>query len=332
MKRLLFFLVVFSSFVYQACKNDIDILDNYEEKIVCYGILNPKDTAHYIRIEKVFLGEGNALVMAQNQDSVQLRPEDMEVRITRMLNGNEMSFWILEPDSSIPRDPGIFLSPHQLVYRGAFPVLTDGSTYLLTVTNLRTGFQARSETKVVRDVALTSPASTMQPLNFENATTMGFHFTSPRFGKAYLLTVRFFYDEQFIYDTTQVSTKYVDWVIGETESLRDDGGEFLLINVRRDNFLRVLANNIEEDPLVRRISKTVSIIFTSASEDMVLYMRVQEANNNSSADLPIFSNIENGLGLFTTRNTTTIPNFRLDQDTQYELMTNELVQDLNFVR
>lgn len=332
MKRIVLFAVVIFSFAYQACNNEIDLLDDYKESIVCYGILNPKDTAHYIRVSKVFLGEGNALVFAQNQDSIQLRPEDMEVRITRLLNGNEMSYWILQPDSSIPRDPGIFLYPEQILYRGAFPVLTDGSTYLLTVTNLRTGFQVKSETPVVKDVVQTSPASTMQAINLEDETTIGFYFKAPRFGKSYQLVIRFFYDEQFIYDTTEVSTKYVDWYIGQTESLTDLGNENLTLTVRRDNFMRMLVNNIEINPMVRRVSKSLSFIYTSASEDIYTYMQVQNANNNSSADLPAFSNIENGMGLFTTRNTTTLPNYRIDSDTQYALATSSIVDDLNFVR
>lgn len=332
MKRILFFALVILSFAYPSCNNDIELLDEYKESIVCYGILNPKDTAHYIRVSKVFIGEGNALVMAQNQDSIQLRPEDMEVRITRLLNGNEMSYWILQPDSSIPRDPGVFLYPEQILYRGAFPVLTDGSTYLLTVTNLRTGFQVRSETPVVKDVVQTSPASTQQAINLEDESTIGFYFKSPRFGKVYQLTIRFYFDEQFIYDTTEVSTKYVDWSIGQTESLTDEGGENMLIVVRRDNFLRMLVNNIPVNPMVRRVSKTISFIYTSASDDMFTYMQVQTANNNSSADLPAFSNVEKGLGLFTTRNTTTLNNYHIDSDTQYALATSEIVDDLNFVR
>lgn len=332
MKRVLFISVVFLSFAYQACKNDIDLIDNYHEAMVCYGILNPKDTAHYIRVSKVFLGEGDATVMAQNQDSIQLRPEDMEVRITHLFNGNEVEYWILQPDSSIPRDPGIFLYPNQIVYRGAFPVLTDGSTYRLTVTNLHTGFQSTSETPIVKDVQQTAPVNTQQPINFEDESTIGITFKTPRFGKEYLLTIRFYYDEQFIYDTTEVSTKYVDWIIGQTQSLTDEGGENLMIVTNRSNLLRVLANNIAYDPLVRRVSKSISFIYTSASDDMVTYMAVQEANNNSAADLPTYTNIENGWGLFASRNTTTYNNFHIDQDTQYALVNDPIVETLNFVR
>lgn len=331
-RRYFIFALVLIGFGYQSCSNDIDVLTDYKESIVCYGILNPKDTAHYIRVSKVFLGEGSALVFAQTQDSIQLRPEEMEVRITRMLNGSEMSYWILQPDSSIPRDSGIFLWPHHVLYRGAFPVLTDGSTYVLTVTNLRTGFQVHSETPIVKEVSQISPASTQQAINLEDNSMIGFVFRAPEFGKRYQLTVRFFYEEKFIFDSTQVSMRYVDWVIGETESLTDLGGENCQLVVQRDNFLRMLANNIEPDPMVFRVSNTLSFIYTSASEDFVTYLNVQLAINNSAADLPLFSNIENGIGLFASRNTSTLPNYHIDADTRYELVNNVITQDLNFTR
>lgn len=315
-----------------GCKNDLDVLADYKEQLVCYGILNPSDTVHYIKVSKVFVGEGNALAMAQVQDSIALRPENCEVRITRILNGVEIMYWILEADSAIPREAGTFLYPHQVLYRGVFPVYEDGSTYKLTVTDLRTGFQSFSETQVVRDVVQTDPASVWQTLNFEDTTIASYKFLSPAFGKRYELAIRFYYTEMFIFDTTQVSEKYVDWIIGQTESINTSGGENLKINVRRDNFMRMLANTVPVNPLVHRVSGRLDFIYTSASSDMVTYMQVQTANENSSADLPPFSNITNGIGLFTTRNTTTIPNFHLDVDTQYALVTNALVENLNFVR
>jgi len=330
-KRIFFILLLIIPFIHNSCKNDLDLLDDYQEKIVCFGVMNPNDTVHFIRVSKVFLGEGNALQFAQIQDSIQLRPENMEVRIARMQAGVETEFWILEPDTTIPREAGTFLYPGQIVYRGAFPLLTDGSAYKLTVTDLVTGYVTSSVTTVVKDVVHTSP-TVFQMLNFENAGTIGFYFNTGQYARQYQLTLRFWYDEQFIYDTTQVANRYVDWNIGTTESYGTQGGEGLVFAVTRRNFLNMLPNNIEVNPLVRRISKRIDLYYTSAHDDLVTYIKVQQANAGSSAELPEFTNMENGLGLFTTRNLSVFTNFYLDQDTQYALRTEAVVQDLNFVR
>jgi hypothetical protein len=330
MKRILLLLLIAVPFLHNACRNDIDLLADYEEKIVCFGILNPNDTAHYIRVSKVFLGEGNALVFAQTQDSIQLRPENMEVRISRIQNGNEAQYWILQPDSSIPREEGVFLYPEQIVYRGAFPVLTDGSLYRLTVTDLVTGYVTTSETEIVKDLNHTSPGS--QFLNFENEGAIGFRFNTGAYGRRYQLSIRFWYEEQFLYDTSQVSLRYIDWPVGEVDSYSFTGGENLQINVMRRSFFNMLAATVEPNTLVRRVSKKCDLYYTSAHDDLVTYIKVQQANAGSASELPEFTNMENGLGLFTSRNLTIVPNFLLDQDTKYELTVNETVAALNFVR
>lgn len=330
-KRIAIALLLIIPFLHNSCKNDIDLLTDYKEQIVCFGILNPNDTAHYIRVSKVFLGEGNALVFAQTQDSIQLRPENMEVRVTRVQSGIETQYWILQTDTTIPREEGIFLNPHQIVYRGVFPVLTDGSTYRLTVTDLVTGYVTTSETTVVKETSHQTP-SVLQFLNFEDAGNIGFTFHTAQYARRTQLTIRFYYDEQFIYDTTQTALRYVDWVIGTSEALSNNGGESGTIQIGRRNFLNMLRNNVEPNPLVRRISKRVDLYYLGAHDDLVTYIKVQQANAGSSYELPEFTNMENGLGLFTTRNTSIITNFHLDQDTQYALATDSLLNDLNFVR
>ncbi len=331
MKRIAIALLLIIPFFHNSCNNELELLSEYEEKIVCFAVLNPNDTAHYVRVSKVFLGEGNALQFAQTQDSIQLRPENMEVRITRLQNNVETQSWVLQPDTTIPREEGIFLYPTQIIYKGVFPVLTDGSLYKLTATDLVTGYTTTSTVTVVRDVVHTSPTG-FQFLNFEDAGSIGFYFNSGVYGRRYQLKLRFWYDEQFIYDTTQVANQYVDWIIGETDSYSDQGGESMVISVVRRNFLSMLANQIEVNPLVRRVSKRVDLYYTSAHDDLVTYIRVQQANAGSAQELPEFTNMENGLGLFTTRNLTVYTNYNLDQDTKYALTTEDILADLNFVR
>ena len=329
-KRIAFVLLLIIPFIHNACKNDLDLLSDYKEQIVCFGILNPDDTVHYIRVSKVFLGEGNALVFAQTEDSIQLSPSRMEVRISRIQNGTEAQYWILTPDTSIPREEGVFLFPRQVVYRGAFPVLTDGSTYKLTVTDLVTGYSTWSETTVAKDVQHNTPTG-FQFLNFENEGSIGFVFTSGQYTRRVQLKIRFWYDEKFIYDTTQTAQKYVDWYIGETDAYSTAGGEAIGINVVRRNFLNMLANNIEVNNLVRRYSKRIDLYYTSAHDDLVTYIKVQQASAGSTQELPEYTNMHDGLGLFTTRNTTIYTNFHIDQDTQYALATEDILQGLNFV-
>lgn len=330
MRKLLPFLAALV-LLYGGCKNDIDLLAEYKNVIVCYGLLNPADSVQYIRISKVFLGEANALEMAQHEDTIGFPAGTLDVKMERWLNGQPVQTFSLWPDTTIPRDPGIFANPGQVLYKGNFPVLKDGSEYHLTVTDLRKGNSITSKTPIAQDPSLLEPGS-FSGLNLQDTTYIRFRFLTGNHAKRYSLALRFHYTDQFIYDTTQVSEQYVDWQLGEATASRTLGNEQLQFAIRRNNFLNAMAVLIPAKPYTRRISGKVELIFTGSCDDLVTYIEVQNASASSAADLPPYSNIEGGYGLFSARTTTYFRNYWLDQDTRFALISGTTTASLNFVR
>lgn len=332
MQRL--FLLFSSSvlLIFSGCKNDIDLLGNFKQKIVCYALLDPNDTAQYVRVSRVFIGEDNAIAMAQQPDTIGFPIGTLDVKIKRWLNGVQMQIFTLVPDTSIPRDDGIFLAPWQVLYRGTFPVLKDGSIYKLFVKDLVRGTEVHAETPIVGDMTLTDPYNNSTPLNLYDTTTIRFKFKTGVNGLRYHFKMRVHYTDQFIFDTTQVSEQYFDWDLGEVEALRANGGEQLTYAFTRHNFLNTLAANIPVKPYNNRISGKIDLIFVGAATDLVTYIVVQNASANTFADIPPFSNIEGGYGVFSCRATNIFPGFQLDQDTRYAMHTSAVTAPLNFIR
>jgi hypothetical protein len=330
MRKLVFIFLV--SIFCITCKNEIDLLDNYKPALVCYGILNPTDTVHYVRISRVFLGEGSALEMAQVPDTTEFAPGTLNAKIERWLNGQLLQTFLLSPDTTIPREEGIFPSPHQVLYRGAFPVLQDGSTYMLIVDDLQRNISAKAETRIAAEPEMVEPVSINQPLNFENDGTIRFRFNTAVNGLRYDCRLRFYYTEQFIFDTTQVSEKYVEWYLGELTAPDDNGNHTLQITQERRSFLRMLSNNIEPDQYVRRIAGKIDFVFNAAAEDLVTYIEVQKANQTTSANIPPFTNVSGGIGLFSSLTTSKFENYIIDLDTKDALRLDPITQPLNFIR
>ena len=70
MKTLRFlFMLSLPVFFLEACEEDFDITASYKDVTVVYGLLDLGDDTTYLRINKAFLGDGNALLMAQVEDS-----------------------------------------------------------------------------------------------------------------------------------------------------------------------------------------------------------------------------------------------------------------------
>jgi hypothetical protein len=61
-----------------SCHNKLEVLAPYKESVSVYGLLNQDDTVNYIRIGRVYLGEGNAVQMAAVQDSVWFKPGELK--------------------------------------------------------------------------------------------------------------------------------------------------------------------------------------------------------------------------------------------------------------
>lgn len=331
MRKFCISFLIGMTFFSGGCKNDIDLLDDYHAALVIYGILNPADTVQYVRVSRVFLGEGNALVFAQNPDSTGFAPGTLSVKIEQWKNNALLNTYILAEDTAIPRDSGIFSYPGQVLYRSAFPVLKDGSIYKITATDHVRNISANAETPIVGDVSAVSPGI-FTPLNLWTNSNIVFSWNTGTNGKRYSATLRFHYKEQFIYDTTEVTEKYVDWDLGERDALDDNGNETVSLSRVRFDFLRMASQRIPQNPVVRRIAGKVDLIFLGAAENFATYLDVEAANQSGTASIPPFSNIQNGYGLFSSRNPTAFRNYSLDSDTRYQLCTNAETYPLNFIR
>ncbi|MGL4597218.1 MAG: hypothetical protein ACRCYO_06810, partial [Bacteroidia bacterium] len=123
MRKLFFVLLLGTSFLASSCKNELDVLDEYREIMVSYGLLNPSDTTHYLRINKGFLGAGNALEMAANPDSTTYPAGTLDVSVEQWRNGVLVQTINMVPDNTIPRDSGLFAFPDQILYSANFQII-----------------------------------------------------------------------------------------------------------------------------------------------------------------------------------------------------------------
>ena len=114
MNKLLILLSI--PFLLVSCSTDFDTTADYKEIMVVYGLLNQYDSVQLIKVNKAFLGEGNALIMAQQRDSVNYG-DILDVRLEKIDNGNVTATYSLQRDTTVPRAPGIFHNPYQVFYK-----------------------------------------------------------------------------------------------------------------------------------------------------------------------------------------------------------------------
>ena len=108
MKKIYLIFSVFA-IVFIACETDFDVNNTWEEVMVVYGLLDAGEgkELQQIKISKAFLGNMDALQMAQYADSINFDPNDLYVKIFRIKN-NEVTDTVSLSAVTTNRDGAIF--------------------------------------------------------------------------------------------------------------------------------------------------------------------------------------------------------------------------------
>jgi hypothetical protein len=284
-----------------SCRNEFEVNTPYTSTMVVYGILDPGDTAHYVKVERSFLGEGDAYAMAQEFDSLNYSG-GIAVMLERIRNGNLVQTIPLALDSTIKRDPGIFSWPTQYVYKTAQPLAQDGSIYRLKVLNETNDKEVTGQTPIVQPFSLLVPSASNNTINFVDPVyPFTLKWNTVAGGRVYEPRLRMYYDELLLIDTTQVKQKYIDWSLGSMIALDDDGGEVMQLRTGTNDFYSFLSSRIAYDGSVKRRVRSIQVIFTIGADDLHTYMQVSQANLGSSSEDIVYTNISGGIGLFSSR-------------------------------
>ncbi|OFY84387.1 MAG: hypothetical protein A3F72_01070 [Bacteroidetes bacterium RIFCSPLOWO2_12_FULL_35_15] len=301
-KRINYFLIAGIS-ILSACSTDLEVIGNYKETLVVYGLLDQSQPKQYIKINKAFLGEGNAFAYAQIKDSVQFI-NSLSVRIKRLSDGSEYN---LSPDNTVPKDPGTFYGPDQsnaiYSFASAPGMINTSSDYQLIIKNNETGTEVSSKTSLVTDAIITSPPNNLSPVGFVIPTNNNYNFhvnwTTGKNAKIYQLIIRFNYIDS---TSTGNIANSLDWFFPEQTTNDIKGGEQMAVEFRGQEFLHFIGTHIVDDPnVLRRIPGKVDFLLISAGEELHTYMEVNKPSTGIIQEKPVFTNITNGLGIFSAR-------------------------------
>lgn len=315
------------SLLFATCKNDLNVIADWKETTVVYGLLNQYDTAQYIKVNKAFLGEGNALNMAQVYDSTAYGSY-LTVSLERIKNGSAIQTIVLQRDSTIPKNTGTFYAPGQVLYKTNAP-LFDDSEYTLSIHNTKTGNKVSARSPLVKDFSITAPSSST--VNFTHPTSpFKAKWNSASNGRLYQLVIRFHWQEWQVTDTSIRVNKQLDWVFPTQKSLTVAGGEPMEYEFMGEEFYKYLKTMIAPNSSVYRIPGALDFIFSVAADDFSTYMDVNKPSTSIVQERPEYTNITNGVGIFSARFTKILPNKMLNQRSEDSLFAGQHTYNLNF--
>lgn len=344
-RKTLLVLITLASIV--SCDNDLDIIAEWKDIPVVYGVLNAQDSVHYVKLNKAFLGQGDVMSMAQEFDSLQYNQEEVGLRLIeyRQTAGQyiESKSIEMEPTDEFVKPDGIFSSPDQIIYKSDASLnneryysaqVYDKSLDTVIASNL-IPIDVLSPIQIIKP----NPASALNlvsngnyPITVEWSPTEG--------ADLYELKIRFHYVEQQIANLSDTVHKYIDWNFPyrlPTSSITSES-----ISLDAEQFLNFLAVNIDENPNVYRQVKGMQISQTSlshaclditlmaAGQNLSTYILLNQNSNSIVVDRPEYSNIDNGIGVLSSRSFNVLEGIKINNFSNDEIAFNEITKHLNF--
>ncbi len=328
-----------------GCSTDVELNAEWQETTVVYGLLDQSESYHFIRINKTFLGNANALEMAQVKDSSEYDPSLVDARIEEYLNGTKLREWVLRDTLLTDRgDEGDFYYPEYTAYYFIEPSLNQDATYRLVALIGSEGNkkEVTAETELVRDFSINSPIANVPgaPSQFNIQFRSGSEYrdqtvkyTSSLGSKRFNLQVVMHYTEVTGTDTAMRS---IPWNLGNQKTVSPDVSESLEKVVSGENFYVNLKNRIESSAelngsdVLKRQFRGIDFVLSAAADELNTFMELQEPVTGIVQERPTYTNVVNGIGIFSSRYSKSVPGKWLNYASLIELASGQYTGQLLF--
>lgn len=339
MKRVKNLLTVFTTtLLFGSCSTDFDIIAPYQEYTIVYGLLDQSETIHYIKVNKSFLGEGNAYDYAAIRDSSEY--EKVDGIVERWENGSLIETYYLNDTTISIKDSGLFYYPDQTVYYFIKSGLNENSEYRLNL-NINEGKKLVSgATNLVKNMSVNAIVSNpVFKINLSGAQINTYQdytidFSTSANGRKFDTWLQFRYDEYTAADTVQ---KAVKWKVSSYRSLSTNGNESVDAIISGEGFFVQLQSQINIDASVlKRVPRAIDLLIVGANEDLATYMDVNAPSTGLIQEKPSFTNLTDdgtttsSLGVFASRYTKIIFNKILHENSLKELCQGQYTYNLGF--
>ncbi len=310
-----------------GCDNELVLTDTYKDIPIVYAILSMPSSEQFIRVEKGFIDETtSALQIANNPDSLYYM--NASVSILDSESGIEYPFTMVDgADFNLDRDPGIFATDPNYLYKSDTNFQPEtGREYTLQIQRAGIDSLVTSTTVMVGQPTITRPSQFgAASLDFSYTQNTSLRWLGDENSGLYDIAFDINYRERNVTTGEGFENKTVRWFV---RSNYDDQ----TLDLEGIKFFGAMATLLEEDPNVLRKFVDMDMIAAAGGQEVKEYVRIGQANSGltSSQDIPSFTNISEGRGIFSSRQEANNFNIPITGKTLDSLINGVFTQHLNF--
>lgn len=296
MPKFLAIIMVLVTFI--GCDNELQVNADYKETVVIFGLLDPNQPKQYIKINKAFLtNEQSVKLVAQIEDSIYF--SDLKAELIEEQTGRVIP---LTAENISNKKPGLFLAEPNYMYTTTESIIPSNS-YQIHVENLKTGLKADSRTEVVDNAVIFGPANAFDTeFTISNLPTsvIGINLIAGIDARLYDVILDFDYEEFNEFDTMNKTEKRITWKIMDSKSATDRSS--IKSSLTTKLFFDLLTAQIDVRKDWIRRAKGFRVTYIGGGEELGNYISVTRPSIGIVQKQSEYTNIRNGLGIFSSRN------------------------------
>jgi hypothetical protein len=343
---LLFILTAF--LIFTSCETDFDVNAGWKETTVVYGLLDQSLDTQSVVIYKAFLGNQSAYIFAQEADSIYYGEYDLEVMLYGISDNDTIQTIELEYVLTDNRKNGgldtIFSTEYSVEYITTQDLNAD-LVYHLMIRNLNTDNVVRSNTELISELDINPSFGDVNFFKNDEYRNYTLRWESSANARIYKPYLRFYYIEKE-QSTGIVTYNYIEQSFSERQSQSTNGGESMKLELGGESFYYFVKNSIEENTSVTRINAEelndglpesnswvggIEFRFVVGGETISQYVSINNLPGLLFQDPPNFTNIENGIGIFSSRLNGKLEGVKLGDQSLFELANGEITKNLGFI-
>jgi len=315
-----------------ACATEVELAGPWRDIPVVYGFLSRQDTAHYLRIEKAFLPDGgDAREAAQIPDS--LYYDHLSVELEKGRSGERFPLRRVDGNrEGYPRQAGDFATAPNYLYkiRAADIGLEEGEQVRLILDRGEELPEVTAETVVLEDLVPrnTSPAS---PINMAYDRQVNIAWSAGPAARLFDVRIVIRYRESAPGDPSQLEARQLEWILDDALE-RENELERVSLAFPGEAFYIFLEQSLVADSGLIRVFDSIDLELAGAGEELLEWLRVSGAAQGitSFQRTPVYSNLSEGLGIFSSRTYAARTGLTLNGPSLDSLRNGVYTQALNF--
>lgn len=332
MKKGFWFILIM--FVLGACSTDFELEAEWRDIPVVYGFLSIQDTAHYIRVEKAFMEPGgDASKIAKIADSLYYDAK-VQVQLQRVNTGQTFDMQRVNGTlEGYPREDGTFATEPNILYkiRASDIKLKAGEMIRLVINRGEDKEPVTAETVVLSEI-MPRESNPFSPVNFGYERNVSFAWDAEQSAQVFDLRLILHYFESTPGNPNNLIEKQLNWPLNPEIVRENNGSSRVDYTIKGEELYKFLQANLQ--PVNDRIRRfdSFDVQITGAGEELVELLRIIRANSGitSSQAVPLYTNISEGRGIFSSRSFATRTGLTLNSASLDSLKNGVYTRNLNF--